>query len=79
MLELVQEIKEALGVDTETIAGANDLQRCLLSLEVLGMASFTARALMGDPRDWLLELKEILKKMKEEKLAEKVSEIMLMI
>jgi hypothetical protein len=79
MMQLIEEIKRALGVDTEKVAGASDLQVCLLNLELLGMLSFDVREWMGDLRQLLLELEKILGEMKEVKLKEKVREIMQMI
>jgi hypothetical protein len=52
-------------VDTDTIAGANDLQVCLLRLEVMWTLSLDVREWMGDPTELLKELCALLGKISE--------------
>jgi hypothetical protein len=65
MMQLVEEIKETLRADTDTIAGANDFQVCLLRLELLGMLSLYVGEWMEDPRKLLDELNTLLGKVSE--------------
>jgi hypothetical protein len=81
MMQLVEEIKDTLRVDTDTIAGANDLQVCLLRLEVMGMLSLDVWEWMGDPKDLLKELCALLGRISEKipDWQKKVQEVIQMI